>query len=107
MKTHRGSRRNYNHPRIRFRADNESSGKSNNDFVNAGLLFVLIGFFALVLPVLTTRHHTGQLVLLWQPMHGTRAEDPNSRTISPVVTEGAVPILVGCILVGFGSGLKS
>jgi hypothetical protein len=106
MKTHRGSRRNYNHPRIRFRADNQSSGKSNNDFVNAALLFVLIGFFVLVLPVLTTRHHTGQLVLLWQPTGGTQAEDPSSRTVSPIATEGVVPILVGCILVGFGSRLK-
>jgi hypothetical protein len=104
MKTRRGSRRNYNHPRIRFRADNESSGKSNNDFVNAALVFVIIGFFALVLPVLTTRHHTGQLVPLWQPTRGT--QDPSSRTVSPIATEGVVPILVGCILVGFRSRLK-
>jgi hypothetical protein len=105
MKTHRGARRGHKHPRVRFRADNEPSGKRINDLINPGLLFVLIGIFALVLPVLTTCHHTGQLVLLWQPMHGTRVEDTNTRTISPVVTEGA--IVVGCILVGLGSGLKS
>ena len=107
MKIHRGASRSHKHPRVRFRADNESSGKRINDFVNAGLLFVLIGFFALVLPVLTTRHHTEQFVPLLQPMHGTRAGDSNSRTTSPVVTEGAVPILVGSILLGLGSAQKS
>lgn len=103
MKTQRGGRRSYKNPRLRSRADNKPSEKRINDLVRAGLLFVLMGVFALVYPVLTTRHHAE----LWQPMQGARAEDSNYRTSSPVAPDGGIFILVGCILGGLGVALKS
>src|ERR1700752_1838806 len=101
MKMQGGARRSCKHPWVRFRGDNEPQEKQINDLANAGTLFVLLGFFALVLPLLTARNHTLQLIPLWQPMQETRAEAPTSRTISPATAEGA--ILVGFILVGLGS----
>lgn len=70
-----------------------------NDLVRAGLLFVLLGFFALMIPVFKTRHRI-PAVLARQPMHQTRADNSDSDTITPAVVEGTMG--VGCILVGVG-----
>jgi hypothetical protein len=74
-----------------------------NDLVRAGLLFLLLGLFALIIPVLKTRHRI-PAVLALQPMHQTRANDSDSHSIPPAVVEGAMG--VDSILVGVGLWVK-
>lgn len=74
-----------------------------NDLDRAGLLFILLGLFALIIPVLKTRHRI-HAVLALQPTHQTRADDSDSHTIPPAVVDGALG--VGSILVGVGLWVK-
>ena len=106
MNTHRAKYAVRQHPRPLFRPNDELSRDSVNDLLRAGVVFVLLGLFALVMPILTTRHHTARSLVFWQSMYGTRAQDSesDSDTIPSVATEGF--ILVGCVLVGVCSSLK-
>jgi hypothetical protein len=107
MKAYKGERRSYKHPRVRSRAHNDPSRRRINRLLKAGLLLVFMGICVLVFQTLTNRHYADQLVQRWQPMRRTPVEDSNARTRSPVASEGVVPILVGCTLIGLGAALKS
>src|SRR5579864_6824553 len=92
MKRHnRCVRKSYKHSGTWSRADEEPTGQCRNDLVKAGLLFVLLGLFALITPVLKTRHRS-PAVLALQPMRHTRADDSDSHTIPPAVIEGAMGV---------------
>jgi hypothetical protein len=107
MKTYRRVvRKSHRQPRVRSRAHHDASALRNNGFLKAGLLFMFIGLCMLVFQTLTDGHHAAQLVLREQPKRGTPVEYSHALTHSPVSTEGAVPILVGCALIGLGSALK-
>ena len=105
MKRHnRCVRKSHKHSGTRSRADEEPTGECRNDLVRAGLLFVLLGLFALITPVLLALHRI-PAVLALQPMHQTRGDDSDSHTIPPAVfVEGAMG--VGSILVGVGLWVK-
>jgi hypothetical protein len=105
MKRHnRCVRKSHKHSGTQSRAHEEPAGQCKNDLVRAGLLFVLLGLFALIIPVLLTRHRI-PAVLALQPMHQTRGDnDSDSHTIPPAVVEGAMG--VGFILVGVGLWAK-
>jgi hypothetical protein len=107
MKTYRRVHRSRRQAGVRSRAHHDPSGLRIDRFLRAGLLLVLMGICMLVFQTLTNRHHADQLVPRGgQPMRGTPVEYLNARTRSPVTTEGVVPILVGCALIGFGAALE-
>jgi hypothetical protein len=96
-------RRSYKHSGTPSRADEEPTGQCRNDLAKAGLLFVLLGLFALIIPVLKIRHRSLAVPVL-QPIHHTRPDDSDSHTIPPAVVEGTMG--VGSRLVGVGLWVK-
>jgi hypothetical protein len=70
-----------------------------NDLMRTGLLLVLLGLFALIIPVLKHRQRI-PAVLALQPTHQTGGADADSHTISPAIVDGAMG--VGSMLVGVG-----
>jgi hypothetical protein len=92
-------RKSYKHSGTWSHANEQPTAQCVNDLMRTGLLLVLLGLFALIIPVLKTRHSI-LAVLAPQPTHQTQSDHADSHTISPAIVEGAMG--VGSMLVGAG-----